>query len=358
MYAVCRSAKHSDSGSLGAASQHATRERETPNADPSRLHLNRVIHGAADPAAEIERRIAELQARGVKIRKNGVRAIELVLSASPEFFSKYPERKEAFYSQSVGWLKSYFGEKNLASVIAHEDESTPHLSVFVLPLDESPRKKGPQIRLNAARWMDGRERLAKMQTSFAQAMAPLGLDRGVERSRARHQDVSRFYGVLQRCKALTGIDDDIKAVEVVIANKKGELEHLRQKQKDLERLIMQIDIDNKKRKQISIDVEKSILADFSRQIIAEGQKIAGRIGPVVSFRGAHYHGVVQPDGNITYVWAMKGTETLVGKDMEVSCVNDKLSFRELTLHKVIEKQEIQKPEKKDIKGPTMGGMSL
>ncbi len=351
MYAVCRSAKHSGSGSLGAASQHATRERETPNADPSRRHLNRVVFGAGDPAAEIERRITELQARGVKIRKNGVRAIELVLSASPEFFSKFPEKKQAFYRQSVGWLKSYFGEKNLASVIAHEDESTPHLSVFVLPLDESPRKKGPQIRLNAARWMDGRERLAKMQTSFAQAMAPLGLARGVERSRARHQDVSRWYGVIERAKALTGIDDEIKAVEAVIANNQGELNHLRKQQSEMERLLVQIQNDIEEKKKRIKSANEQLKRELQSALAMEGCNISGILS-LISVNGGELYSV--NNGVEEKIFVKKNLKCsydhLIGKKVELKIDNHKLSLTECTLAKVYKPTQVNSPNK--------GGMSL
>lgn len=354
MYAICRSEKHSGSGSLGAASQHATRERETPNADPSRRHLNRVVFGAGDPAAEIERRISELQARGVKIRKNGVRAIELVLSASPEFFSKYPERKEAFYSQSVDWLKSYFGEENLASVIAHEDESTPHLSVFVLPLDESPRKKGPQIRLNAARWMDGRERLAKMQTSFAQAMAPLGLDRGVERSRARHQDVGRWYGVIERAKALTGIDNDLEALKRIKENKEKELEHLRQSVQQINKAIDDIRKDRNKRVEYNKKVNEEMRMEFNNKNIKEDETIKGRVGALFKVRDTYCITLLTSSGE-RYVGCADPTvyDKIKGKDVSVSENNGRISIHLSTLSQVIGQHPVKNVTPKKDKGMSL-----
>lgn len=350
MYAICRAAKH-DSGSLGAASQHATRERETPNADPSRRHLNRVIHGAADPAAEIERRISELQARGVKIRKNGVRAIELVLSASSEFFSKFPEKKEAFYRQSVGWLKSYFGEKTLASVIAHEDESTPHLSVFVLPLDESPRKKGPQIRLNAARWMDGRERLAKMQTSFAQAMAPLGLDRGVERSRARHQDVSRFYGIIERAKALTGIDNDLEALKRIKENKEKELEHLRQSVHQINKAIDDTQKEYRERAEHNKKVYEEMFREIDNKYIRGNETIKGRVGALCRLSESYCISILTTSG-VRYVGCTDPTvyDAIKDNDVLVREKDGRISIYPATLSQVIEQQPIKKATPKKDKG--------
>jgi hypothetical protein len=62
-------------------SGHQARTRVTPNADPERANL--VLTGTGDPARDALQRIEDA---GVRRRKNGVLAIELVLTASPSFF--------------------------------------------------------------------------------------------------------------------------------------------------------------------------------------------------------------------------------------------------------------------------------
>lgn len=281
MYAILRAAKLGSGGEVGGSSQHATRERETPNADPDRRVDNRVVYGAADPAREIEKRISELKSQGVKIRKDAVRAIELFISASPEFFSKFPEKKEAFYAQSLTWLQQHFGKENLVSVIAHEDESTPHLSVHVIPVDRTPkpvipgkRQRGGDVRLNAHRWMGDGAKLSKMQTSYANAVKSLGLERGIEGSTATHQEVKRYYGILQRCKSLTGIEDDLAALQAVINNQSNELSQLKQQEKDIERIMNQIRRQNAEAGSQILKAEAELKKKKEQKISLGGQNLS------------------------------------------------------------------------------------
>ncbi|MFH1806115.1 MAG: hypothetical protein ABID63_14645 [Pseudomonadota bacterium] len=46
------------------------------------------------------------------------------------------------------WANDYLGTNNAVSIICPVDESTPHLSVTVIPVDDTPRKKGEHIRPN------------------------------------------------------------------------------------------------------------------------------------------------------------------------------------------------------------------
>lgn len=62
------------------------------------------------------------------------------------------------------------------------DETTPHLVVYVVPID----KKG---KLNC-RHLNGRDKMTAMQTDFANvAGAKYGLQRGQEGSKAKHEEV-------------------------------------------------------------------------------------------------------------------------------------------------------------------------
>ena len=60
----------------------------------------------------------------------------------------------------------------------HRDETTPHMYLYVVPLDE---KTG---RLNCRKWLGERDALNKLQTNFHKDVAQeFGLDRGLERNR-------------------------------------------------------------------------------------------------------------------------------------------------------------------------------
>jgi len=83
------------------------------------------------------------------------------------------------------FLVAEWGDR-IVSVVLHTDEATPHLRVVWLPIDDAPRKRGPAVRLNAGRWLDGAAKLRGMQDRYAAAMAGLDLERGVRGSRSHH----------------------------------------------------------------------------------------------------------------------------------------------------------------------------
>ena len=55
-------------------------------------------------------------------------------------------------------------------------------------------------KLNSKALID-RERLRESQTSYGEAVAPLGIKRGESGSKAKHSEVAQFYGAIQAAKA-------------------------------------------------------------------------------------------------------------------------------------------------------------
>ena len=203
-FAICRAVKIKSLSALKSHAGHAARTHETLNANTTLTPLNQVLVGSGDPAADAEARMAALE---TPPRKNAVLAIDVLLTASPEYFRPdFPEmsgayelsRLDQFNERALTWAQEYFGKENVVSVFCHLDESTPHLSLTVVPVDDTPRKKGARIRLNAARWLDGKAKMQEMQDSFAAAVTNLGLERGERGSRAQHQSVQKYYGQIKR----------------------------------------------------------------------------------------------------------------------------------------------------------------
>ena len=78
------------------------------------------------------------------IRKNGVLCVEMLLTASPEYFRPddpsragyYEPEKLADFQQSVSsWLDNEYGDRIVRAEL-HLDESTPHIHAYLVPLDE------------------------------------------------------------------------------------------------------------------------------------------------------------------------------------------------------------------------------
>jgi Plasmid recombination enzyme len=180
---------------------HNHRLVDTPNADPDRQADNQVLVGTTDVEADVRSRIEAAGLDPTKLRRNGVIAVELLYSASPEFFrpngegyGEYdPDRLEAWKTATVAHLQKRWGSDRIANAVLHLDESTPHIQAVVIPLDTTPRKKGAATRLNAAKWFDGSPKLQQRQDEYHQDVAHLGLERGVRGSKAKHQAVRRAY---------------------------------------------------------------------------------------------------------------------------------------------------------------------
>ena len=195
-YAVLRIAKLKSWGAIGGAGEHNTRQRETPNADPVRLERNRVLMGTAraELAQAVRGRIGNQT-----IRKNAVLAVEGVLSASSEYFRPDQPEKSGSYDTaqlerwvlaSKLWLQNRYGDR-VVSAVLHLDESTPHIQFVLVPLDDTGK-------LNCRALFGGsRHTLSDLQTDYAAAVAHLGIQRGLEGSRAKHQDVAKFYALTQ-----------------------------------------------------------------------------------------------------------------------------------------------------------------
>lgn len=210
-YIILRTVKTKTKGGISTLSQHLQRTRPTPNADPELTHENAILRGSADLLADVNARLAELEAVNGKPRKNAVLCVEHLIAVSPDFlhFNKddgnYGGRPTAdpvaslqpnsqldadrlieLTAHTLAWLDKRYGLENVVNVQLHLDESSPHFHATVVPVDE-------RGRLNCRAFLGGRQLMRDMQTSIAEEMAPLGLIRGVEGSKAHHQDVQRFY---------------------------------------------------------------------------------------------------------------------------------------------------------------------
>ncbi|EES0721218.1 plasmid recombination enzyme [Escherichia coli] len=152
-YAIMRCKKLTGMGSVASALQHCYRERETPNADAERTPEN--YCSVSQSADEAMGKLRELLPE--KRRKDAVLAVEYVMTASPEWWN----------------------------------EATPHLSAFVVPLTQDGR-------LSAKEFIGGRSKMRDDQSTYAESVKKLGLERGIEGSRATHQTVQHYYESINR----------------------------------------------------------------------------------------------------------------------------------------------------------------
>lgn len=183
-FAILRVGKLKNWRAVRSAGGHNLRTRPVPNADPNGPPV-RVLHGLENLADAVADRLTEAK----KYRKDAVLASELILTGSPEAMAaKSPAELDAWTSENVRWLLDRFGP-NLVQVVIHLDETTPHLHAVVVPINSDNG-------LSAKRFWGEAAGLSALQTDYAQAMKPHGLERGVMGSKAKHRTLRAFYGSL------------------------------------------------------------------------------------------------------------------------------------------------------------------
>ena len=183
-YAILRAQKLKSAVAVHRSLKHAFREQETPNADAERTPDNSHIgaESSREAMAAFRSRLPE------KHRKDAVLAVEYLITGSPEAINaKDRIGQDAYFRDALDWLKARHGAENVVYAGIHRDESTPHMYAYVVP------RVGD--RLNCRAFLGGSKALSQMQTDFAKRVGlPHGLERGLERSKARHTTIREFYG--------------------------------------------------------------------------------------------------------------------------------------------------------------------
>ncbi len=188
---IMRWAKITSKAQADKATGHNYRTDRVANADQEPLYPNvEFINTAGRGYWELaEEQIAEVVTR--KVRDDQVRCMEVILTASPEFFERDAQGRARDYSadqwakDQVDFLKKTFGEKYVLSCTLHQDEKTPHFHAVIVPITEDGRL--------SAKDLFNPKTLTDYQSQYAESMQVHGLERGVEHSQAKHQDMKRMY---------------------------------------------------------------------------------------------------------------------------------------------------------------------
>lgn len=188
-YAIMRTAKLKSTGAISTCDKHNNRERETPNADEMMFEENIILIG--EPEKSYLEDFQEMT-KDMTIRKNAVYGIECFMSASKEAELWKDERLiKEWTKDSIEWLKETFDEKNIVKVHLHRDETTPHIHAFIVPIYQG--------KLNCKKYLGGhKSRLSDLQTEYHEKVKKYGLERGREGSKAKHQDVKKYYASLNK----------------------------------------------------------------------------------------------------------------------------------------------------------------
>jgi hypothetical protein len=148
-------------GGAGALEAHHERTKEkyasNPDIDTSRSKYNfHIVQPETSYKRESDNRI---EAAGCKTRKDSVRFVDTLITASPDFFkNKKREEIREFFKAAVEFLSQKIGRGNIFSAVVHLDEKTPHMHLCFTPITEDGRLSAKEIignRTQLTRWQDG-----------------------------------------------------------------------------------------------------------------------------------------------------------------------------------------------------------
>ena len=222
--AILRVEKLKSFGNVGGSEAHTARLQDTPNADPQKKETNiRLIGNPEDPSLSFlvktkieketkhtlktengsrKRRLSEdnPNSKKIRLRPDAVLCSEIFLSASPEYFrpndpSSSGEWDDSlmwdFANASTKWLSENYGDKCVRAEL-HLDEATPHIHAYIVPINDKTKQLSHKAMFGG-NGNEGKIKLSKLQDSYAIALAPLGIERGVKGSKATHTKVKQYY---------------------------------------------------------------------------------------------------------------------------------------------------------------------
>ena len=127
-----------------------------PDIDTSRSRYN--IHLVQPQGRYREEADRMITAAHCRVRKDSVRVVEALVTASPEFFKDKTNREiKAYFEYALEFLKGKQNTQTFISAVVHMDEKTPHLHLCFVPLTADGRLSAKEIignRKNLVKWQD------------------------------------------------------------------------------------------------------------------------------------------------------------------------------------------------------------
>lgn len=204
MYAILRIKKHSGTDanrSLSGMTNHNQQRENVPNANPEMSAQNVELIGTGDYKHDVNKRIKE---SGALVQKNNVKAIEHLMTASPDYFKSKSDIKR-FAQRSYDFMRETYGNENIVSMSLHMDEKTPHIHAFVVPVVNGKLKNGKEIkRISAKKYVNGKKAMQELQDRFAEYFKELGLERGRKKSKAKHTTIQEYYSLINDTAKING----------------------------------------------------------------------------------------------------------------------------------------------------------
>lgn len=205
-YSICR-IKKLHQRDLANAAAHNYREVNVPNADPNGQIETPIGPATANEFLQVvrnrfeewkERKLATHNGkRGARMARDPVVCVEVLLTCTREHIFDDPSQPDranetklnSWKATALKFAQSHFVE--VVSAILHKDERNFHYHIFCLP-------RGTANGDFNAKVVFSRANLIRMHDKYAEACAPLGLQRGRRGGKARHTTVKEFYTTVNK----------------------------------------------------------------------------------------------------------------------------------------------------------------
>ena len=158
-YGILRFAKYKGP-EIGQIEAHNERAKESyasnPDIDTNRSKLNyNLLTSPPKYRAEAERQIREA---GCRTRKDSVRLVETLITASPEFFQGKSQKEiRGYFERALEFMKTKQDPHTFISAVVHMDEKTPHMHLCFVPITEDGRLSAKDIvgnKKKLTKWQD------------------------------------------------------------------------------------------------------------------------------------------------------------------------------------------------------------
>ena len=143
----------------------------------------------------INGRIKEL---GLSPRKDAVVMNSFVLGSDKQFFDGLSKVEQYnFFSDCYKFFANRYGEENVIAAVVHNDETTPHMHLNLMPVTKDGRLCSKQLF--------DKPQLQQLQTDFYEAVGKRwGLQRGKEGSQKKHLSTAEFKAkkIIEQAEAI------------------------------------------------------------------------------------------------------------------------------------------------------------
>ena len=191
-YAVARMQKMK-SGNLGGAYRHNERifeNHSNKDIDPEKTHLNYELTDR-DRSIPYDRQIKQYindnKISKRALRKDAVLCNEWIITSDNAFFENMsPDQIKNFFETAKKFFAERYGNSNIAYAMVHLDESTPHMHLGLIPMQNG--------KLSSKSLFGSRDQLKEFQEAFPKYLNEHGysLQRGESDSKKKHLETAEF----------------------------------------------------------------------------------------------------------------------------------------------------------------------